>query len=397
MKRDARVYLADVESMAGEVEDFVSGTDLEGYLDNRMMQRAVERNLSLVGEALNKLRKVSPETAKRLPKVKGTVGLRNVLVHVYHKVDQERLWNVALPALSELRRAAQSLLVELDREIPMPDRRLADDVLALSCAVSERVPADDPVHRDSLPLDIQEVLLSSAPATHVREEEVARIASGIALKRAETDLRVAATREIGIGEIFEVRARFNGTPDYPEQSNIDAYESALAKGAAGMQLEKPRPTELERRVAKAVLASRGKSAQQGLALAMVAALELGTPATADEIRKERAALLSELQDWPKSMDSSQERSLLRRIYRSFTGSEVRELSQGRGAFLEGLRDDTARAQTVQAVQRLHQKSWPTEPSPWRARHETLVRSSGAERGGGRERGRHRGRGAERHE
>ena len=394
MKRDARVYLEDVANVAGEIEDFVSGTDLDGYLGNRMMQRAVERNLSIIGEALNNLRKVSPETAERLPKVKGTVGLRNVLVHVYHKVDQERLWNVALPAVPELRRAAQSVLAELDRELPTPDRHLADDVLTLSCAISERVPADDPVHRDSLPLNIQDVLRSAALATHVREEEVARIASGIARKRAEADLRIAATRAIGIGEIFEVRARFNGTPDYPEQSNIDAYEATLAKGTAGMKREEPPPTELERRVARAVLASHGNKARNGLALAMATALELGTTATADEIRKERTALLTELQEGPKSMDSSRERSLLRRIYRNFTSAEVRELSQGRGPFMEGL-PDKARAQAVQAVQRLHKKSWPTEPSPWRVRYDTLVRAFGAERGGDRDRGRRRDRGAER--
>ena len=63
--------------------------------------------------------------------------------------------------------------------------------------------------------------------------------------------------------------------------------------------------------------------------------------------------------------------------------------------MEGLTDNKARKQTVQAVQRLHRKSWPTEPSPWRLRHETLARSLGAERGGGRERGRRRDRGAER--
>ena len=135
----------------------------------------------------------------------------------------------------------QTVLSELDRELPAPDPQLADDVLALSCAVSERDPASDPVHRYALPLNIQDVLRSTALATHVREEEVDRIAAGIARKRAETDLRVAATREICIGETFEIRARFNGDPDCPEQSDIDAYEAALAKGAASMQRAEPPP------------------------------------------------------------------------------------------------------------------------------------------------------------
>ena len=304
MKHDPRVYLRDVDQAAGLIADHFGGTDLDGYLADPVLQGFVERQLTVAGEALYELKRHSPDVGARIPDLPDSVGLRHRLVHGYRIIDSKKIWETATNHLPGHRRAVQSVLAELDRELPTPDRHLADDVLVLSCAVSERVPADDPVHRDSLPLSIQDVLCSTALATHVREEEVDRIASGIARKRAETDLRVAVTREIGIGEIFEVRARFNGNPDYPEQSNIDAYEAALAKGAAGMQRDEPPPTEIERRVANAVQASRGSKARHGLALAMAAALELGTPATADEIRKEWVALLSELQDGPKSTDSS---------------------------------------------------------------------------------------------
>ena len=361
-----------------------------------------------LGNALNRLKAEGPELASAIPKLKKAVGFRNVLAHAYEKVEPEIVWRIARTSLPELERTARALLLEFapeqtrvtaqsDALLQQPGtvdsaHRVADDVLVLSCAVSERVDAAAPVHRATLPQDIEEVLRTSARAGDVPEAEVAELALGIALKRAETDLRVAAARATDAGEIFEVRARFDGTPDYPEQSDIDSYEAALADGMRRLKREPPVPTEVERRVARAVVATRGEKDRHALALAMAGALELGTAATADEIRKERTALLSELQEGPNTREAFEERSLLRRIYRSFTGSEVRELSQGTGAFLEGLRDDTARAQTVQAVQRLHQKSWSTEPSPWRARHDTLVRSYGAERGGGRERGRHRGRG-----
>ncbi len=282
---------------------------------------------------------------------------------------------------------------KLDRDLPVPGQVLADEVLELTCAVSERVSAADPVHRDSLPIDIQDLLLSTALAVHVPDEEIDKAASGIARKRAETDIRVDVARKVAAGEIFEVRARFYGNPDYPSQTDIDAYEANLTEGMKGLQRETPAPTEIERRVARAVVATRVGSKRHGLALAMSAAMELGTPATDGEIRKGRQAVLAELQEGPKSMESFRERSLLRRTYRNFAGAEVRELSQGSSPFLEGhLPDDKAREQAVKAVHRLHRKSWSTEPSPWRLRHETIVRSSGAGRGGGRERGRHRGRG-----
>ena len=60
---------------------------------------------------------------------------------------------------------------------------LADDVLVLSCAVSERVDAAAPLHRATLQQDIEEVLRTSAKADDVPEAEVAETAFGIAQKR----------------------------------------------------------------------------------------------------------------------------------------------------------------------------------------------------------------------
>ena len=276
-----------------------------------------------------------------------------------------------------------------EREDTAPDPRLADDVLVLSCAVSERVDAAAPVHVATLPRDIEAVLRTSMIARDVPEAELDEIAFGIARKRAETDVRVEATQAIDAGEIFEVRARFDGHPDYAEQEDIDAYKAAVAKGMRRLHREEPLPTEIELRVARAVVATHGTE-RHGLALAMATALELGTPETADGIRKERTALIAELRELPKSMETFRERSFLRRIYRSFTAAEIRELSQGRGAVLDRLPDDAARAQAARAVQRLHGRTWATEPSPWQGRHRALARSFGAERGRTRERGRRRG-------
>ena len=275
------------------------------------------------------------------------------------------------------------------REDTAPDPRMADDVLVLSCAVSERTDSAAPVHLGTLPRDVEAVLRAAMLARDVPEAEVDELAFGIARKRAETDLRVAATREIGIGEIFEVRARFDGNPDYPEQSNIDAYKATVAKGMRRLHREEPVPTEIERRVARAVIATHGTE-RHGLAQAMAEALEQGTTPTAEGIRSERRALVAELQEGPKTRDSSRHRSFLRRIYRNFTAAEVRELSRGAGATLERLPDTAARQRAVEAVRQLHGKTWRTEPSPWRDRHRALARSFGAERGRGRERGRYQG-------
>ena len=272
-----------------------------------------------------------------------------------------------------------------DREDTAPDPRLADDVLVLSCAVSERVDAAAPVHRSTLPGDVEAVLRSSALDRDVPEAEVDELAFGIARKRAETDLRVDAARGVRKGEIFETGARFAGNPGFWMSVDVDAYKAAVAKGMRRLHREEPVPTAIELRVARAVVATHGTD-RQYLALAMAEALERGTTDTADGIRKEREAVLGQLQHGIEGLDTIQERSMLRRVYRCFTGAEIRELSEGRGPLLEGVADDAARTRVREELVRLHRDAPYPEPSPWRARHDAVARAGGVASRLGPERG-----------
>ncbi len=276
-----------------------------------------------------------------------------------------------------------------ERQDTAPDPRLADDVLVLSCAVSERIDAAAPVHRSTLPKDVEAVLREASLARDVPEAEVAELAFGIARRRAETDLRVAVAREIGRNEISVVRARFEGNPKYYRREDREAYKAAVAKGMRRLHREEPLPTEIELRVARAVLATHGTD-RHGLALAMADALERGTPDTADDVRKEREALLRELGQGPKTREAFREWALLRRVYGSFLAADVREMCEGRGPLLERLPDAAARARVAEEMRRLHRETRYPEPSPWRRQYEALARSCGAERGHERERGRYLG-------
>ena len=123
---------------------------------------------------------------------------------------------------------------------------------------------------------------------------------------------------------------------------------------------------------------------------MAEALERGTTHTAGEIRKEREELLGQLRQGAVAMDERAERTLLRRVYASFTGAEIRDLSEGRGALLERLPDAAARERVRETVLKLHSDVTQPEPSPWHARHVAIARSHGLAREPGRDRGRYLG-------
>lgn len=110
MQRDARAYLWDVRDAADRVAEFVDQVDLEQYRTNAMVRSAVERQLEIIGEALNQLSSVEPEAAAKIPELRQTVGLRNILIHGYATVDDALVWQTARTNVPALRARVDELL-----------------------------------------------------------------------------------------------------------------------------------------------------------------------------------------------------------------------------------------------------------------------------------------------
>ena len=102
-QRDA-AYLWDMLDAARTVEQLSSGLDFAQYSIDRRTQLAVERSLEIVGEAAGRVsasfRNAHPEIPWRQ-----IIGQRNVLIHEYGEIKQERIWKVVrenVPQLIEL-------------------------------------------------------------------------------------------------------------------------------------------------------------------------------------------------------------------------------------------------------------------------------------------------------
>ncbi|WP_246584938.1 HepT-like ribonuclease domain-containing protein [[Mycobacterium] fortunisiensis] len=63
---------------------------------------AVERQLEIVGEALNRLSKVDKELSAKIPELARIVAFRNILIHGYTDVDDALVWQVITDKLPEL-------------------------------------------------------------------------------------------------------------------------------------------------------------------------------------------------------------------------------------------------------------------------------------------------------
>ncbi len=64
------------------------------YRADRQLRRAVERSFKIVGEALSQLRKIDEASADRISEARKIVAFRNVLIHGYGAIDDEKTWDI---------------------------------------------------------------------------------------------------------------------------------------------------------------------------------------------------------------------------------------------------------------------------------------------------------------
>lgn len=95
--------LLDLRISCEEIIDFTSGKSFEEYIDNRVLQLAIEREFEIIGEALNRLEKIDLENLNRkIPEYQKIVGFRNLLAHGYDQIDDQALWDFVKNRVPEL-------------------------------------------------------------------------------------------------------------------------------------------------------------------------------------------------------------------------------------------------------------------------------------------------------
>jgi uncharacterized protein with HEPN domain len=114
MQPESAAYLWDVRAAGRRVATFTAELTQDSYAGDDLRKSAVERQLEIVGEALNKLRKADPEAADRIPDLSRIIGLRNILVHGYAVVDDTVVWAAATGRLPELLDVVDRLIAELE-------------------------------------------------------------------------------------------------------------------------------------------------------------------------------------------------------------------------------------------------------------------------------------------
>lgn len=106
-----RDYLAHILNAIERIERYLAEVDEAAFFDNPEKQDAVIRNLEIIGEAAQSVRRRFPEFAATRPDIPwaGIYGMRNALTHGYFQVDLAIVWTTVredLPALAAMVRRA---------------------------------------------------------------------------------------------------------------------------------------------------------------------------------------------------------------------------------------------------------------------------------------------------
>jgi uncharacterized protein with HEPN domain len=101
--RDAALLL-DMLNYAKEAHSLVSGRRYEGFIKDRMRVLALERTLEVIGEAARNVTQIRKDAIGDIPWMQIN-GQRNVLAHLYGKVDHFQIFRTAsedVPRLIEV-------------------------------------------------------------------------------------------------------------------------------------------------------------------------------------------------------------------------------------------------------------------------------------------------------
>lgn len=85
--------LEDIRDAAAFIIESAGSKSSAEYFQNRLLRQAVERNFETIGEAMGRLAREDPETAKRIGDHERVIAFRNVLIHGYDLVDDELVWD----------------------------------------------------------------------------------------------------------------------------------------------------------------------------------------------------------------------------------------------------------------------------------------------------------------
>jgi len=87
--------------------DIKSGSFKE-YVSDLKTKRAIERNIEIIGEAINRI--IKKDKNLKIENAQKIIGTRNRIIHGYDKISNDLIWSIFISHLPKLKKEIKKLL-----------------------------------------------------------------------------------------------------------------------------------------------------------------------------------------------------------------------------------------------------------------------------------------------
>lgn len=111
MEHEIASWLADIKQAINEINEFLPDKKDFLELSSKKTKRAIERNIEIIGEAVNRILKSDPNFP--LTNARKIVDTRNRISHGYDSVSEEIIWAIVLREIPNLDKEVNQLFDKL--------------------------------------------------------------------------------------------------------------------------------------------------------------------------------------------------------------------------------------------------------------------------------------------
>ncbi len=110
MDNEIKTWLYDILQSINEIDSYYENKlrIFEEYLTDIKTKRAIERDLEIIGEAVNRIRKKDKNF--KLDNAEKIIGTRNKIIHGYDKISDDLIWSIVINHLPRLKDEVSGLL-----------------------------------------------------------------------------------------------------------------------------------------------------------------------------------------------------------------------------------------------------------------------------------------------
>lgn len=111
MDNEIKTWLYDILQSINEIDGYFEDKPrkFEEYSKDTKTKRAIERNIEIIGEAVNRILRKNKEF--KLENAQKIIGTRNRIAHGYDKISDDLIWSIVINHLPKLKVEIQQLML----------------------------------------------------------------------------------------------------------------------------------------------------------------------------------------------------------------------------------------------------------------------------------------------